>query len=255
MRDYQRRKVYKWEGSQPWWTMKSYLTEQQVLDAVKKLDKNLPWVSFSKNGWSKINKQKRKTKVIFSNGRGPSNANNKRIKLKREWALNYNVILHEYAHLFTRDKHGPKFVSVYCCLLVAYHPDKPTFKELAKTLNERNIDFDLFDRTWRILELSKRIKPFPDCKRDPLPKPIKKTRQSPKQKLIKLCEEYDWLAYDNETGYEYFKCEVWDIREDENRDLYFDEMIEHADSWKMAYQYALELIERDKKYGRTFDVY
>jgi hypothetical protein len=47
--------------------------------------------------------------------------------------------------------------------LVAYHPDKPTFKELAKTLNERNIDFDLFDRTWRILELSKRIKPFNNC--------------------------------------------------------------------------------------------
>tara|TARA_R100001129_G_scaffold113584_1_gene78355 strand:+ start:2998 stop:3513 length:516 start_codon:yes stop_codon:yes gene_type:complete len=163
MRDYQRTKVYRWEREQPWASRKSYLTEQQVLDAVKKLDKNLPWVSFSKNGWSKINGQKRKTKVIFSNGRGTSNANTKRIKLKRDWAMTYDVLLHEYAHQLSRDKHGPKFVSVYCCLLVAYHPDKPTFKELAKTLNEHNIDFDLFDRTWRILELSKRIKPFNNC--------------------------------------------------------------------------------------------
>ena len=83
-------------------------------------------------------------------------------------------------------------------------------------------------------------------------KPTKKTRVSPKQKLIKLCEEHDWLAYDNERGHEYFKCEVWDIREDENRDLYFDEMTDHSDSWKMAYQYALELVERNTQYGKTY---
>lgn len=246
MRDYQRRKVYEWERSQPWYTWNSYLTEKQVMKCYEKLDNNL-------------RKKGQRIKVVFSSGRGSSNAGwrygRPRVLLKREWALNYNVILHEYAHLLSKDNHGPKFVSVYCCLLVAYHPDKPTFKELAKTLNEHNIDFDSFDRTWKILKLSKRIKPFPDCKRDPLPKPIKKTRQSPKQKLIKLCEEYDWLAYDNETGFPYFKCEVWDTREDENRDIYFDEMTDNSDSWKMAYQYALELIERDKKYGRTFDVY
>ena len=246
MRDKQRQKVYNWERSQPWYTWNSYLTEKEAKWCYEKLDYNL-------------RKKKTRTKVVFSSGRGSSNAGwrrgTPRVLLKREWALNHAVILHEFAHLLTTDGHGPSFVSVYCCLLHVYHPDAPTFKELARTLNEQNVDFKSFDYWYKKLKLSKRIKPFPDCKRDPLPAPVKKTRQSPKQKLIKLCEEYDWLAYDNETGFPYFKCEVWDTREDENRDIYFDEMTDNSDSWKMAYQYALELIERDKKYGRTFDVY
>jgi len=252
VRDYQAKKVYDWERSQSWWTWNSYLTEEQVKKCIHKLDNNLPFLVFSKTGFYHIHKQRRKTKIVFSNGRGSSNASRERILLKRDWALNYNVILHEYAHLLSKDIHGPKFVSVYCCLLVAYHPHQITFKELAKSLNEYNVDFKEFDYTWKLLKLSRRIKPFVKCNEEPLPKPIKKTRVSPKQKLIKLCEEHNWLEYNDDCGFEWFKCEVWDIREDKYREEWFDEMTDHSDSWKMAYQYALELVERNKQYGKTY---
>jgi len=261
VRDYQAKKVYDWEHSQSWWTWNSYLTEEQVKKCIQKLDNNLPNIILTKNDFytprlyiNKVLQRKRKTKIIFSNGRGSSNATGfYKIKLKRQWALNYNVILHEYAHLLTEDHHGANFVSVYCCLLVAYHPHQPTFKELAKSLNEHNIDFKEFDYTWKLLKLSKRIKPFVKCNEEPLPKPTKKTRVSPKQKLIKLCEEHDWLEYNDDCGFEWFKCEVWDTRIEEYRDQWFDEMTDYSDSWKMAYQYALELVERNKQYGKTYD--
>tara|TARA_R100000773_G_C4220832_1_gene119605 strand:+ start:1293 stop:2030 length:738 start_codon:yes stop_codon:yes gene_type:complete len=244
MRDKQRQKVYKWERSQPWHTYNSYLTEKEAKWCYEKLDYNL-------------RKKGQRTQVIFSSGRGSSNASYRngrpRILLKREWALNYNVILHEFAHILTGDGHGPNFVSVYCCLLHVYHPDAPTFKELARTLNEQNVDFKSFDYWYKKLKLSKRIKPFPDCKRDPLPAPVKKIRMTVKRKLAKLCEEIEWLYLEEEDYFDSKVFRVHDLRESENSDLYFDEMIDNCFDRKSAYEYALELVERDKKYGRTIE--
>ena len=84
--------------------------------------------------------------------------------------------------------------------------------------------------------------------------PITKKRTSPKQRLIALCEEYDWLEYNNDYGVEWFKCEVWDNRVDEYREYWFDEMTDNSDSWKMSYQYALELIERNNIHGKTYNI-
>lgn len=252
MRDYQRDKVYVWEQSQPWFTWNSYLTEEQILDATKKLDRNIPYMPVDGRFYEEV--KNKKTKIVFSSGRGSSLASKRRILLKREWALNYNVLFHEYSHNLapTHEHHGENFVSIYCCLLVAYHPQRPTFKQLAASLNEHNVNFKEFDYWWNKLKLSKRIKPFAKCSEEPLPKPITKKRRSAKQKLIQLCEEYDWLEYDDDCGYEYFKCEIWDTRVDEHREEWFDEMTDNSDSWKRAYQYALQLVERDKQYGKTF---
>lgn len=226
IRDFQRSKVYRWENDQPWFSQKSYLSEDQVLDSVKKLDRNLPWVILTKSGYRYINDQKRKTKIIFSNGRGSSNASDERILLKRNWALNYSILLHEYSHLLSEDVHGPNFVSIYCCLLVAYHPDKPTFKELAKSLNEYNIDFKEFDYTWKLLKLSNNIKPFNLINEENkiISKPEVK-RLSPKMKSEKIMEEFPMISVDKDECF-WVHCNFI------NNDPYDDE--HYCDTWKEA---------------------
>lgn len=74
--------------------------------------------------------------------------------------------------------------------------------------------------------------------------PIKKKRTSPKQRLIALCQEYDWLEYDDE-GWDFFRVEVWDNRPEEMDDAAYDQMIDHSHSWKEAESYALQLINRE----------
>jgi len=244
MRDSQKDKVYVWEQSQPWFTWNSYLTEDQILKATKKLDRNIPFTPIE--GRFNIRLENKKTKIEFSSGRGASYANKRRIKLKREWALNYNVLFHEYSHnLAPRgEAHGRNFVSIYCCLLVAFHPRQPSFKELAISLNVHKVDFKEFDYWWEKLKLSRRMKPFASCCEDALPVPIKKKRTSPKQRLIALCQEYDWLEYDDQ-GSDYFRVDVWDNRNEEMDDSTFDQMLDHSHSWKEAESYALKLIDQE----------
>jgi hypothetical protein len=74
--------------------------------------------------------------------------------------------------------------------------------------------------------------------------PIKKKRSSPKQRLIALCEKYDWLEYDYE-GWDFFRVEVWDNRPAEMDDAAYDQMLDHSHSWKEAESYALKLIKRE----------
>jgi hypothetical protein len=151
-RDYQRSKVYAWENAQPWMHKKSYLTEREVVRAVSKLDRIF----------------KKKTGCEIRNGEYyKSYANRFRMVLRREWALSYGVLLHEYAHtieandIFSEDgSHGKDFVSIYCCLLHAFHPMQPSFANLAQSCNEHGVEFREFDYWWEKLNLTKRIKPF-----------------------------------------------------------------------------------------------
>ena len=75
--------------------------------------------------------------------------------------------------------------------------------------------------------------------------PIKTKRSSPKKRLIALCNEYEWLEYED-RGWDFFRVEVWDNRHDEINDCAYDQMLDHSDSWKDAESYALELIKESE---------
>ena len=237
-RDMQRQKVYNWENSQSWGCKTSYLTQDQCKEVIKKLDKIF----------------KRKTELKFKNiQNGVSYARGKNlIAIQNKWARNYEVLLHEYAHIITPQKveaHGPEFVSNFCMLLSYLHPEQPTLKELAKSLNERNIRFIGFDRSDAKKRLSKRIKPFPQVAKEfvPLPKKVVKKRIHPKQKCKDLLEQYDWLKI--QRNYDQFysggiEIDVYDKTLEHELDWEADrDMREHTVwSWKEAYERALKLI-------------
>ena len=204
IKDFQRKRVYDWELSQSWMSKISYLTEQQVRSVIEKLDKVF----------------KRKTKIKFKNGYGCSFAVGKsEIHLRKKWAMNYGVILHEYAHLLTKDIHGRQFVSAYCNLLNIFHPKQPSIDELCQTMYQFRVSHDCFDE-WR----------------------RKHKRISAKQRCQMLTEEHDWLHIYHDDWIEgEIIIEVYDktLVDEENMDRpeYW------CYGWKEAKEEALELIE------------
>ena len=145
IRDFQRKRVYDWENSQPWMSKISYLTEQQVRSVIEKLDKVF----------------KRNTKIKFKSGYGCSFAVGKsEIHLRKRWGMNYGVILHEYAHLLTKDLHGRQFVCAYSNLLNIFHPKQPSIDELCQTMYQFRVSHDCFDEWKRKHRLTRRHKPF-----------------------------------------------------------------------------------------------
>lgn len=179
MRDSQRDKLYTWERKQDWWGLHSNLSDQQCIDAVKKLNRIF----------------KRKIELRFKNGIGSSWFHQDRtapygeIVLRRVDHQKMSVLLHEYAHALTSDKHGKDFVSTYCNLLHYLHPSQPSLKSLAQSLNEHRIKFYDFDKTKR--SLSKRLKPFDKVPDVPIEAPIKKKRVSAKQRVQKILEQWE----------------------------------------------------------------
>jgi hypothetical protein len=129
MIDTQRSKVYAWENAAKWSGKgKQELTDDEIRHIYKELDRKL--------------KRRRKTKVVFTNRRSKATASwTGEIKIPRDWARCWSVVLHEYAHLLTFDLHGPSFVSAFCVLLKNFHPDRPSYKELSRSLNEKRIQF------------------------------------------------------------------------------------------------------------------
>jgi hypothetical protein len=97
MRDYQRQRVYDWEQAEVMWRDEELLD----LDICRYYANNVhPGVE-----------------VRDGRGRGSAYAvGNRLIKLPR-WSRTRPVILHECAHLKTRDKHGPMFMAVFIQLL------------------------------------------------------------------------------------------------------------------------------------------
>ena len=146
-RDTQRKKLYEWEQNTRWSKFRSYLTKKECHDCIDFLNKK-----FSRN-----------VKLRILNGHGKSFAyvESDEIVLRNDWAKNYDVILHEYAHILTQKEvaHGKEFVAEYSLLLHKLHPLKPTIKELVKTLNEKNIEFIDFSKTITYEKL-KRVKRF-----------------------------------------------------------------------------------------------
>tara|TARA_R100001369_G_scaffold24083_1_gene44230 strand:+ start:1106 stop:1942 length:837 start_codon:yes stop_codon:yes gene_type:complete len=145
MRDRQRQKVYDWENKASWsGKSTNELNEQQCL--------------FIINSLNKIYADMRvETKFVNGDRRYATCASyvvNHVIKLPREWALCWSVVLHEYAHALSSDRkykklrnraiepHGKEFVTAFCVLLHKFHPDQPSYKELSQSLRDDNIDFE-----------------------------------------------------------------------------------------------------------------
>ncbi len=232
IRDFQRKRVYDWENSQPWMSKISYLTEQQVRSVIEKLDKVF----------------KRNTKIKFKSGYGCSFAVGKsEIHLRKRWGMNYGVILHEYAHLLTKDLHGRQFVCAYSNLLNIFHPKQPSIDELCQTMYQFRVSHDCFDEWRRKHRLTRRHKPFeavPETAIVEVEKP-KKKRVSAKQRCQMLTEEHDWLHIYHDDWFEgELIIEVYDKNDPEIETL--DPWEYRVFSWKEAKNAALYMI-KDKQ--------
>jgi len=257
MKDYQRQRLYNWENAEPWMVKKSDLTESEVLYIIKELDK------IFKNDWAI-----KETQVQFSNGRGMSWANKSKIKLKRDWALTWGVVLHEYAHVITDDKHGPEFVAIFCGLINRYHPDKPCLKGMAKTLGEYGLDF----KSLKTLEDRVAISKQPDIDISKAPIVKSKSRAvTPEQKrnnkfraktkeLLKAWERKRWAlgvdsdlhkfefeierVYDSHWGLELYVRKTGWIYGNQIPERFEWELEDTYDNWKDAYYWlAGEVVE------------
>ena len=149
MRDSQRNKCYTWEDSQPWMNKKGgELTYEQAEYIITKLN----------------------PKRYLVKGREGTTAycHNKYISLP-SWALTWGVVLHELAHSFTPDWHGPKFMSCYAYLIHKFHPMHPPILELADSMRKANLNF-AYIQDWKkkfgriklsIETVEKQVKPLP----------------------------------------------------------------------------------------------
>jgi len=233
IRDFQRQRVYDWERSQEWFKpFVSYLTQQQVRSVIERLDK--------------VFKRKTKTKIFFKGGYGGSYARGStEIHLRKKWALNYGVILHEYAHLLTKDIHGRQFVSAYCNLLNIFHPKQPSIDELCQTMYQFRVSHDCFDEWRRKHKLTRRHKPLEDVPETAIvevEKP-KKKRISAKQRCQMLKEEHDWLHIYHDTWFDNeLTIEVYD-KTFVDEETINDRLEFRFYSWKEAKEEALKLIK------------
>ena len=229
IRDFQRQRVYDWERSQEWFKpFVSYLTQEQVRSVIERLDKVF----------------KTKTKIFFKGGYGGSYAKGStEIHLRKKWALNYGVILHEYAHLLTKDIHGRQFVSAYCNLLNIFHPKQPSIDELCQTMYQFRVSHDCFDEWRRKHKLSRRYKPFEAVPEIAIVEKPKKKRISAKQRCQMLTEEHDWLHIYHDTWFDNeLTIEVYD-KTFVDEETINDRLEFRFYSWKEAKEEALELIE------------
>lgn len=220
-RDIQKQKVYDWEDSQSWMIKKSYLTQDECHAVIKRLNKIF----------------RRSVKLRFKNGHGSCwSINMKEILLRNEWGRSYGVLLHEFAHCLTNDKHNGSFVSNYCLLLHYLHPEQPSIKDLVKSMNKVNIDFKEFEKTLAKKVLSKRYKPFKAVSTEPLPVAVSNVRKrvSAKQRVMKTLDEWKKFYYLSE--YEYSTSKFVYINGLEHGDI--------LDTWKEVEVCLLDAIEQ-----------
>jgi len=133
-RDSQMSKVYDWERVTPWYKKESNLTERDCKRIVKKLGQHT----------ADYRKRLRisEPKLEILEGTGYSYSDGRIISLRRIWAMNIPVILHEYAHncVGIRWGHGPKFMGCMGALLSHYM--NKDYIEIANSLNEKRIKFE-----------------------------------------------------------------------------------------------------------------
>tara|TARA_R110000737_G_scaffold1479_9_gene4403 strand:+ start:1649 stop:2452 length:804 start_codon:yes stop_codon:yes gene_type:complete len=140
MTDRQKGKVYNWEDSLIPTT--NELSKQECIHIINELNKVYGCLG----------------RLNFVNRNQNADAqSNGLITIPTGWAMCWKVLLHEYAHVLCFGKygwrddvevHGKEFVTTYCTLLKNFHPTKPTYKKLAQSLNEKNIEFLSFDTTF-----------------------------------------------------------------------------------------------------------
>ena len=221
MRDSQKQKVYDWEDSQSWMIKRSYLSQDQCHQVIKRLNKIF----------------RRNVKLRFRNGHGSCWAFNQNdILIRNEWGRSYAVLIHEYAHCLSNDSHNGRFVSNYCLLLHHLHPEQPSIKDLVRSLNDANIDFVDFEKTLSKRVLSKRLKPFEDVSTVVIPEPKRfiKRRMSAKKRVQKLLDE--WGKFYDVAEYEYYSFKFVNING-----------IEHGiefTTWKQVEDCLLEAIQQ-----------
>ena len=125
MRDNQRRKVYNWEDNLIPTT--NDLSKQECIHIIDQLNK-----VYKCNG-----------RIKFVNRHQHAHGHSSGlITIPTGWAMCWKILIHEYAHVLTFQKygwrgievHGKEFVTTYCILLKNFHPNKPTYNELAKSL-------------------------------------------------------------------------------------------------------------------------
>lgn len=103
MKDFQRSKVYAWENEE-------YMWDDQLLslEECQKL----------------VNENFMIDRVLVTDGRGRRSAcaaiNKMEIRLPRSSRKKW-IVLHEIAHFFGMDNHGPKFMKAYIKLLSKYY--------------------------------------------------------------------------------------------------------------------------------------
>ena len=220
-RDVQRQKVYDWEDSQSWMIKRSYLSQDQCHQVIKRLNKIF----------------RRNVKLRFRNGHGSCWAFNQNdILIRNEWGRSYAVLIHEYAHCLSNDSHNGRFVSNYCLLLHHLHPQQPSIKDLVRSLNDANIDFVDFEKTLSKRVLSKRLKPFEDVSTVVIPEPKRfiKRRMSAKKRVQKLLDE--WGKFYDVAEYEYYSFKFVNING-------FEHGIEFT-TWKQVEDCLLEAIQQ-----------
>ena len=157
MKDVQRSKCYAWENNYPSLRRVFMLAENVVIYLVRYLDwkvRNMPAKNRGDAYNSQFGESYFQNSVCFTNKKqGEKNAhswnkgfiNGKSIinmKLPVHWALDYAVILHEFAHsIEPRDGHGANWISTYCILLNRFHPSHPSLESLADSLTASKIKF------------------------------------------------------------------------------------------------------------------
>ena len=227
-RDFQRSKVYAWENAQSWsdkpgsikrrlkedgkWGIEltdpspNTLSKIEILFIVEKLNKVFDLDI-------KVQCKPKSSHKAYYRDHG------KLICIPMTWANNWSVLLHEYAHALTNNEiaHGKEFVTAYCNLLHYLHPSKPCYKELAKSLNDKNIDFvSLPSSDWD--KKLKRVKI--DLNKIPSSfinkfKPKKKVK-SEYEKMVHRCrgrvyrlkKQYPHISVEKEYGTDYWYVDI-----------------------------------------------
>tara|TARA_R110001583_G_scaffold46538_6_gene146021 strand:+ start:1125 stop:1988 length:864 start_codon:yes stop_codon:yes gene_type:complete len=163
MKDTQRSKCYRWENK----LRGANMVENVVIYLVRYLDwkvRNMP----AKNRGAGYNRKfvaSNGTERYFQNrvcfikkGRSAHSWSQGMIDgkaivnmmLPTSWALQYAVVLHEFAHsIEPYDSHGPNWMSTFCILLNRFHPDHPSLESLARSLDASGIKYVPFkDNPW-----------------------------------------------------------------------------------------------------------
>lgn len=258
MRDYQRQRLYDWEHAQDF-IVKTRDEDNKVAQLNKE---EMAYIVARLNSVFGLD-----IKIRFrKDGRYSYYYPGERaISICLAWADNWAVLLHEYAHAIIHRKewdegrkysaHGPEFVTEFCRLLHYLHPNRPSYKELASSLREGNVDFKSlssdFKHKNRLSRLKIDLAKIPESiTRQFAPKKIsseERKRRAAFSKISRIKRKYPLINVENE-GYSdepmYYVC----LNKYPN-DAYMDEYDEVWKNHGSSYCYDVyDLLSRLEEY-------